>query len=121
MLRPSPARELKNDLSTTRGATLVVLTLKVSPIKSCTLKVVSCTLSMFQATGSVRPARAQAGPLMIDSEAGPSGTHTLMLRLGVRLLHALRQLCANTQDSGPSLPLYGQAKEKLTRVGASGL
>ena len=64
-------RELKNDLSTTRGATSVVLTLKVLPIKSCTSKVVSCTLSMFQATGSVRPARAQAGPLMMDSEAGP--------------------------------------------------
>ena len=94
MLRPSPARELKNDLSTTRGATLVVLTLKVLPIKYCTSKVVSCTLSMFQATGSVRPARAQAGPLMMDSEAGPRGTHTLMLRLGVRVLHALRQFCA---------------------------
>ena len=41
---------------------------------------------MLQETGSVRPARAQAGPLMIDSEAGPQRHDTLMFRLGVRVL-----------------------------------
>ena len=71
---------------------------------------------MLQETGSVRPARAQAGPLMIDSEAGPQRHDTLMFRLGVRVLHALRQFCAKSQDSGPSLPLCARAKEKLTRV-----
>ena len=31
---------------------------------------------------------------MMTLRLGLSGTHTLMLRLGVRLLHALRQFCA---------------------------
>ena len=47
---------------------------------------------------------------------GLSGTHTLMLRLGVRLLHALRQICAISQVSGAVFAAVHRAKEKLTRV-----